>query len=145
MALHPVVCVPGQLPRRTILVVEDEPFVRDATCRILESAGFEVLQAEDAPAASKIFSERRGQLDMVMTDVVLPGKSGQQLGKELRQQSPGLAVLFTSGYWNPEYEIETPESRTYFLPKPYSKRTLVDKIEKILAAHLLARPAAQTG
>ena len=68
-----------------------------------------------------------------MTDMVLPGRTGQQLGQDLRQRSPELVVLVTSGYDNPEYETEAPESRTYFLAKPYSRRTLLDKIEKILA------------
>jgi YesN/AraC family two-component response regulator len=51
----------------------------------------------------------------------------------------------TSGYDNPEYETEAPESRTHFLAKPYSKRTLVEKIEKILGAATLARRATQAG
>jgi hypothetical protein len=51
----------------------------------------------------------------------------------------------TSGYGNPEYEVEAPDSRTYFLAKPYSRRTLVDKIEKILGAVPLAQAASQAG
>jgi hypothetical protein len=51
----------------------------------------------------------------------------------------------TSGYGNPEYEAEAPESRTYFLAKPYSRRTLVEKIEKILGAVSLGRAASQAG
>jgi len=132
-------------PRRTILLVEDEPFVREATCSILESAGFEVLPAGDAQDAMKVFEECKPAIDLVVTDMVLPGRSGQQLGQDLREHSPEVAILVTSGYGNPEYEAETPESRTYFLAKPYSRRTLVEKIEKILAAALLGRPASQAG
>ena len=80
-----------------------------------------------------------------MTDMVLPGRTGQQLGQDLREHSPDVVVLVTSGYFNPEYETEAPESRTYFLAKPYSKRTLVEKIEKILGAKPLTRPASQAG
>jgi hypothetical protein len=54
-------------------------------------------------------------------------------------------VLVTSGYSNPEDDTEVPGSHTYFLPKPYSKRTLVEKIEKILGAMSLARVATQAG
>jgi DNA-binding NtrC family response regulator len=131
--------------RRTILLVEDEPFVREATCSILENAGFEVLPAEDAREAMKIYEECTRRIDLVMTDMVLPGGTGQQLGQDLRQRSPEVVVLVTSGYGNPEYEAEAPESRTYFLAKPYSRRTLVEKIEKILGAVPLGRTASQAG
>jgi DNA-binding NtrC family response regulator len=136
----------NDLPRRrTILLVEDEPFVREATCSILEAAGFEVLPVEDAQEAMKVYEERHRGIDLVMTDMVLPGRSGAQLGQDLREHSPELAVLVTSGYSNPEYETEAPGSRTYFLAKPYSKRTLVEKIEKILGAVSLGRAASQAG
>jgi DNA-binding NtrC family response regulator len=129
--------------RRTILLVEDEPFVREATCSILQHAGFDVLSAEDALKAGQIYEEHNRGIDLVMTDMVLPGRSGQQLGEDLRKHSPEVVVLVTSGYGNAEYEIEAPESRTYFLAKPYSRRTLLDKIEKILATVSLARAAGQ--
>jgi two-component system, cell cycle sensor histidine kinase and response regulator CckA len=129
--------------RRTILLVEDEPFVREATCNILQHAGFDVLSAEDALKAAQIYEEHNRGIDLVMTDMVLPGRSGQQFGEDLRKHSPEVVVLVTSGYGNAEYEIEAPESRTYFLSKPYSRRTLLDKIEKILATVSLARAAGQ--
>jgi DNA-binding NtrC family response regulator len=138
-------CTNDQPRRCTILFVEDEPFVRDATSRILEGAGYEALQAEDAPAAIKIFAERSRTIDLLMTDMVLPGQSGLQLSQTLREQSPDLIVLITSGYGNPDYENESPESRTYFLPKPYSKQPLLDKIKKILTQHLKAQSATQSG
>jgi DNA-binding NtrC family response regulator len=131
--------------RRTILLVEDEPFVREATCSILESAGFEVLPAEDAQDAIKVYEECKRGIDLVITDMVLPGRTGQQLGQDLREHSPELAVLVTSGYSNPEHEMAAPESSTYFLAKPYSKRTLVEKIEKILGPSPLGRAAKQAG
>jgi DNA-binding NtrC family response regulator len=129
--------------RRTILLVEDEPFVREATCNILQHAGFDVLSAEDAQKATQIYEACSRAIDLVMTDMVLPGRSGQQLGEDLRKHSPEVVVLVTSGYGNAEYEMEAPESRTYFLAKPYSRRTLLDKIEKILATVSLAQAAGQ--
>ena len=145
MSLQPYVYANDRPRRRTILLVEDEPFVREATCSILENAGFEVLQAEDAREAMKVYEECKRGIDLVMTDMVLPGRTGQQLGQDLREHSPELVVLVTSGYGNQEYETEVPESRTYFLAKPYSRRTLVEKIEKILGMKLLARAAGQAG
>jgi two-component system cell cycle sensor histidine kinase/response regulator CckA len=137
--------IANNLPRRrTILLVEDEPFVREATRGILENAGFEVLPAFDVQDAIKVYDEQHRSLDLVMTDMVLPGGTGQQLGHELRQRAPELVVLVTSGYGNPDFDTEFPESKTYFLAKPYTRRTLVDKIEKILGPRTLTR-ATQAG
>ena len=145
MTLQPYAYANDRPRRRTILLVEDEPFVREATCSILESAGFEVLPAEDARDAMKVYEECPRGIDLVMTDMVLPGRSGRQLGQDLRQHSPQVVLLLTSGYGNPEFETEAPDSRTYFLSKPYSRRTLVEKIEKILGANPLAQAAKQAG
>jgi DNA-binding NtrC family response regulator len=126
-------------------LVEDEPFVREATCGILQNAGFEVLLAENAREAIKVYEDCKRSIDLVMTDMVLPGGTGQQLGQDLRERSPEVVVLVTSGYSNPEYDTEAPESRTYFLAKPYSMRTLVSKIEKILDAGPQGEAATQAG
>ncbi len=131
-----------QRARRTILLVEDEPFVREATRTILEHAGFEVLPAEDTREAMKMYEECNHRIDLVMTDMVLPGGTGQQLGQEVRQRSAEIVVLVTSGYSDRD-EMEEPEARTYFLAKPYSRRTLVEKIETILEAAPLRRAATR--
>ncbi len=119
--------------------------MRDATCGILVWAGFEVLAAEDAIDAIRLFQEHNRRIDLVMTDMVLPGRTGQQLGQTLHEQSPEVVVLVTSGYSNLEYETEAPEIHTYFLAKPYSKRTLLDKIDTILGPQALSRAATQAG
>jgi CheY-like chemotaxis protein len=138
MTFQPYIRAEGLTARRIILLVEDEPFVREATCGILASAGFEVLPAEDLPQALKIYQEFQRKeclrkIDLVMTDMMLPSGTGQELGQDLRRCSPELAVLVTSGYPNPDFEAESTDSHTYFLAKPYSKRTLCEKIEDILA------------
>ena len=137
-------CIVGERRRRTILLVEDELFVRQATCSLLERAGFNMLKEEYASEAMRIFQESP-EIDLVITDMVLPGASGQQLGEALRQQSPGVTVLITSGYNNLEFEVESPETQTYFLAKPYARRSLLAKIEKILAPVGLVRAASQAG
>lgn len=118
--------------QRAILLVEDEPFVREATCGILESAGYTVHSAADARAAIGIYESSARPIDLVMTDMVLPGQTGEQLGEELRQRSSEIKVLITSGYGSPEYDSDELSSQTFFLAKPYSRRSLIDKIEKIL-------------
>ena len=96
--------------RRNIVLVEDELFVREATCCILESARFEVLPAEDAQDAMKVYEECKRGIDLAMTDMVLPGRSGERLGQDLREQSPEVVVLVTSGSSNLEYETVKPGS-----------------------------------
>jgi DNA-binding response OmpR family regulator len=145
MTLQPYACANDHSRQRIILLVEDEPFVREATRGILEQAGFEVLLAGDARDGMRVYEECNRRIDLVMTDMVLPGGTGQQLGRDLRKRSSEVLILVTSGYANPEYEIELPESRTYFLAKPYSRRSLLGKIETILGADSPSRQAAQAG
>jgi len=122
--------IPPNLP--TILLVEDEPFVREATRNILEDAGFRVLAAENAAEAMRVYESCHRSIDLVVTDMVLQGRCGHDLGRDIRQLSPQVSVLVTSGYGNAEYETEDPAIRTYFLAKPYSRRELLGKIETIL-------------
>jgi len=116
----------------TILLVEDEPFVRDATRQILNSAGFFVLPAADARDALRVYEKCHGCIDLVMTDLVLPGATGLELGEDIRQRSAQANVLVTSGWGNAEYSTEDAASHTFFLAKPYSRRSLVEKIKDIL-------------
>mgnify|MGYP000569033885 CR=1 FL=1 len=81
-----------------ILLVEDEQSIRDVSTQILKSLGYTVLTA-DAPAeALKIMAQRSGGVDLLITDVVMPGMNGKQLAEELSAKQPGLKVLFVSGY-----------------------------------------------
>jgi two-component system, cell cycle sensor histidine kinase and response regulator CckA len=144
--LQPVACTnqPCQASNpRTILLVEDEPFVRDATRNILENAGFRVFPAENAVDAMRVYENCPCAIDLLMTDMVLPGRTGHQLGKDLRQLSPQVNVLVTSGYGNAEYDNEDPASRTYFLAKPYSRRSLLEKIGTILERQTAQSAATQ--
>ncbi len=127
----------------TILLVEDDGFVQDATRSILEHAGFSVLACGDAFNAILIYEHCDHPVDLVMTDMVLPGRDGRQLGEDLRRRSPHLQVLVTSGYGNAEFETEDPANGTYFLAKPYSKKNLIEKIENILDQHSRQQPASQ--
>jgi DNA-binding NtrC family response regulator len=151
MTLQQWVAIIDPPRRRNILLVEDEPFVREATCSILQRAGFDVLLAKDFHEALAVYDDAMNRIDpsmntaidMVMTDMILPGGTGEQLAAEIHQRSPAMTILVTSGYSNLEYETESPGSHTFFLAKPYSRRTLVEKIEKILKMppplHLVAQ------
>lgn len=138
---HP--CTSERSPRRVVLLVEDEPFVREATCRILQSVGFDVLPAADAQEAMKLYEHNGRKIDLLMTDMALPGRSGRQLAHDLRSTSAEIPILLTSGYVEPECSSEPREPRTYFLPKPYSRADLVETMEKILSEALRRRAATQ--
>ena len=106
-----------------ILLVEDEPFVRDATCSILERAGFAVLppkmRAEAMNLCRRVPLRHRSGDDRHGPSRTKPD---EQLGEELRQHSPDLPVLVTSGYANEEFDIgRSPNPTHYFLAKPYSQ------------------------
>lgn len=87
-----------QRSRGTILLVEDEAFLREVTCEILESAGYRVLKTRNAAEATSTFGEYKSIVRLLLTDVVLPGQNGRDLAHDLRSVCPKLKILFISGY-----------------------------------------------
>jgi two-component system cell cycle sensor histidine kinase/response regulator CckA len=84
---------------RTILLVEDETSVRNLVTRFLTLNGFKVLAAESGHAALPLWAEHHEEIDLLLTDVVMPGgMSGRELAEKLQAERPTLKVLFTSGY-----------------------------------------------
>ena len=128
---------------RVVLLVEDEPFVRDATCRTLESAGFEVLTAGNAEEAMVVYQKRHGKIDLLMTDMGLPGRTGRQLSQELRNSSAEIPIVLTSGYVENQCDVESQEPGTHFLPKPYSRAELFALIGKIFGVEVRRLAATQ--
>jgi len=82
----------------TILVVEDEAFVREATCDILESEGYRVLRARNATEAQTAFRQNHGSVQLLLSDVVLPGQNGPALAKDLQEAHQALPAIFISGW-----------------------------------------------
>ena len=82
----------------TVLVVEDEASVRTLTCRVLEQNGYRVLEAHRAGLALEVLRDPAEQVDLLLTDVIMPGMSGTQLAREATRVRPDLAVLFMSGH-----------------------------------------------
>lgn len=85
-------------PSETILLVEDDPVVRKLTRRILDNAGYRVLEAQDVQDAEKLFTHYADSIDLMVTDVIMPGMDGPSLYKLLSDRAPTLRVLYTSGY-----------------------------------------------
>jgi len=115
----------------TILLVEDEAFVRKVTHEVLQSAGYGVVTAKNALEAIEQ-RERLPEIDLLLTDVVLPGKNGRALASDLRSRQPNLPVLFVTGYPLQLAEIEAAEPAAACLPKPFSAAALLRKVRQIL-------------
>lgn len=110
--------------RKTILVVDDEPPVRFLAVRILELAGHLVLSAENAEEVREIWTRVGRSIDLLVTDVIMPGLSGIDLARELRQTRPDLKILFVTGSVEMSGEIDSFGGQTRVIYKPYTVQTL---------------------
>jgi two-component system, cell cycle sensor histidine kinase and response regulator CckA len=130
--------------RRTILLVEDEEFVRHVTGEVLSFAGYQVFGARNAAEAMRVFQQCGERVQLLLTDVVLPGRNGRDLARDLHALCPGLKTMFISGY--PENEVRqhgVDEPGTFYLPKPFSVESLIQKVRQALEADGLAAPLAK--
>jgi two-component system cell cycle sensor histidine kinase/response regulator CckA len=117
----------------TVLLVEDEASVRQLVRETLQAGGYKLLEAEDGEAALRIASSHNGPIDILITDVVMPGISGQELSRQLCISDPGLKVLYLSGYTEDSIIREGAlEAGTAFLQKPFSLQTLSRKVREVL-------------
>jgi signal transduction histidine kinase len=118
----------------TILLVEDDEQVRRFALSQLKSLGYNVLQAHNGVEAMELI-ERNERIDLLFTDVVMPGMSGRQLADSARRRRPGLKVLFTSGY-NEDAIVHHGrlDHGVQLLPKPYRRRELAKRIRSIFDA-----------
>ena len=117
-----------------MLLVEDEPLVMRATSRLLTALGLTVIPANRPDDVARALAASPGPLALLVTDVVMPGRSGLELLAELRSRHPDLPVLLLSGYAdeNLQQALDTPG--TLFLAKPYTRAALTQ------ALHVLLRP-----
>lgn len=124
----------------TILVVEDDSAVALLVEDILNSAGYRVLTAEDGPSALQISQQHSGEIDLLLTDVVLPKMGGKEVASRLTALRPGLKVLFMSGYTGlSAAQHGNLDSDVNFLPKPFSPDALCEKVRAVLTARMPVR------
>jgi signal transduction histidine kinase/ActR/RegA family two-component response regulator len=116
-----------------ILIVEDRDDVRRLATQVLSKHGYEVLAAADGPTALQVAADVPGAIDLLVTDVVMPGMNGGELAKALTAARPGLKVLFTSGYTADKIgACGVLEEGTAYLRKPFSPRQLRARVREIL-------------
>jgi two-component system, cell cycle sensor histidine kinase and response regulator CckA len=117
----------------TVLLVEDEESVRQLVRETLESKGYKVLEAENGEAALQIVSDYSGKIDVLITDVVMPGMSGRELSARLCASYPETKVLYLSGYTEDAIVHEgVVDPDTAFLQKPFTLQMLSRKVREVL-------------
>jgi CheY-like chemotaxis protein len=119
--------------RETILLVDDEKSIRKLGKRVLSEAGYRVLEASDGAMALRIAAEQVGEIDLVLTDVEMPTLGGRGMVDELHELSPGVRVLFMSGYTDNEIlRRGINKSETDFLQKPFTADSLRSAVQAVL-------------
>ena len=113
----------------TVLVVEDEDPVRRLTCRILAGSGYECLEASGPEEALRLYDEHRDRVALVLSDVVMPGMSGEELAERIAGGGPGPPVLFMSGYTD---EAIVPRDGAPLLRKPFTAEALLRGVREAL-------------
>jgi PAS domain S-box-containing protein len=128
---------PVSLPQdsETILLAEDEPSLRRLIARVLRTQGYTVLEAADGNEALALAQANGVKIQLLVTDVIMPGLSSKMLAEWLKQVNPGVRVLFISGYIN-NNAVRDAMSKpgTFFLQKPFSPTDLSEKVREAIEA-----------
>ncbi len=116
-----------------ILVVDDEPLIRQFVIDVFQPLGYRVTEADSAEEALKIGSQAEGKIDLLMTDLVMPGMKGSELGKLFIEKWPGIKVILMSGYGDkPVFHEGLGENRIVFLQKPVTPKRLATVVREVL-------------
>jgi CheY-like chemotaxis protein len=122
-------------------VVDDEPAIRDVAHRVLTSAGYRVITAANGQDALDILEDPGTSADVLLTDVVMPGMTGEAFAARIKTMRPGIRVLFMSGYQRPgggEPRAGTngwPESGIPVIEKPFTRAALLARITQVMAEY----------
>ncbi|MDD2273270.1 MAG: ATP-binding protein [Desulfuromonadaceae bacterium] len=129
-ALPPVKTVSGDI---TILLVEDNEMVRDMVQEMLKGFGFGVISTTDPHHAIELFACGAVRIDLLVSDIVMPGMNGTQLYEQLTEQCPSLKVVFISGYpISPSLRGGTLDDEVNYLQKPFTAEALLERINMVL-------------
>ena len=122
----------------TVLLVEDEASVRQFVRKALENAGFMVLEASNPHEALRLLEPIAGHVDLVLTDVMMPGMSGRLMAERLSNRYPGLRMLFMSGNDEIVQLVNAREGQAAILSKPFTPTMLIDRVNQMLDAKAAA-------
>ena len=118
----------------TLLVVENEAAIKTLVQMALERHGYVVLTAESGSEALRLAAAHQGPIDLLITDIVMPGLRGPELARRLIEQRPALATLFMSGYMDDALADDTSSFRVPvdFIQKPFSPSALAARVREML-------------
>jgi len=117
----------------TVLLTEDEQDVREIAREFLESGGYKVVEANDASEAVQLARQHGGAIDLLVTDMVMPGITGQELAMQLQREYPGLCIVYMSGYSeHAATEMANADPTVRFLSKPFSRGAILRTVREIL-------------
>jgi two-component system cell cycle sensor histidine kinase/response regulator CckA len=118
----------------TVLLAEDEQDVREVAREFLESGGYTVIEANNGAEALRLAAGHKGKIDLLVTDLVMPGMTGQELARRLQKESSGLGVIYMSGYSeNAAAEAAQWDPSTRLLTKPFSRNTILRTVRDVLS------------
>jgi PAS domain S-box-containing protein len=133
-------------PNHTILIVEDEPALREVTSRILARAGYQVLTATDGVHAIQLARTHPGPIHLLLTDVIMPDMMGNEVAMRVQNQRPDLAVLYMSGYAQPVLtDNGTLPPGVNIIEKPFTRHDLLQRIQHVLTRVADTAPAETAG
>jgi len=128
---HPSAEVPTG--SETVLLAEDEQDVREIAREFLESGGYRVIEAGDGTAAIQLAHQNKGKIQLLVTDMVMPGMTGQELAVRLQADHPGLNVIFMSGYSErAASEMADADPSIRLLSKPFSRAAILRAVSESL-------------
>lgn len=127
----------------TILVVEDEPSVRNLVLLALSNRGYRVLSAASGPEALTLMESQSSEIDLLLTDANMPGMSGIELVRQLLVRRPSLAVIVMSGYTEDLPRLGELEDRVALLPKPFTPNEVREQVGRVFGRPSEAKPHAR--
>ncbi len=128
----------------TVLLAEDEEAVRDLASEFLTTSGYTVLIAKDGLDALEIAEQRRGSIDVLVTDVVMPRMRGTELARKLKRYRPELKIVYMSGYLEHNSQPDGYEPESTFLQKPFTRESLLMKIAELTSGKVESLQPAGT-
>ena len=117
----------------TVLVVDDDPGVRNLASAMLRRSGHTVIEAADGTEAEQLATEHDGEIHVLLTDIVMPGLRGTELAKRLRAVRPSTRVVYMSGFRDTEPLADVDRGEAVFLEKPFLKAALLGAISRVAA------------
>jgi len=131
-SLEPPLLEPAPKGSGTVLLVEDDSAVRRLAWEVLHEQGYNVLSAGCGEEALQLVTSHSGKIDLLVSDVIMPGMAGDELVEHLRLRLPGLKVVFVSGYASDAIPKIVTDAQTSFLQKPFPVQDLVRKVHEML-------------